>query len=215
MQGAKIVLLSSDAGLAATLEDALVPEGHSLVRVERRDQLLAILEGGTVDVAMIDLASPATPLSGEMHAFHKAAGAAIIVCLSDDCAKARAEMALKSGATKCLSRPPAKRELVAEVRELLEIETHRKELAACEDGAAACPLRKHVHERNHSRVRKRIMVAAVAVIIAALVAVPIVLAIMRSAANTAREADRKLDHIEEIRGYLQRDEQRELESRRR
>jgi hypothetical protein len=39
------------------------------------------------------------------------------------------------------------------------------------------------------------------------------MAMISSAASSAREADKRLDSIEEIRGYLQRDEQRELESR--
>ena len=213
-RGAKIVLLSSDADLAETLEAALAPEGHSLVRVERREQLLAILEGGTVDMAMLDLASPEAPAGGEMRAVHKAAGAAIIVCLADDAAKARADEALKLGATRCLARPPAKDELVSEVRRLLEVEVHRRELAACEDGSAACALRKPVRDgRNRARARRRITIAAVAVIVAALVAVPVVIAMMRSASRASAEAKDKLDAIDRIEGYLERDERRELESR--
>ena len=57
--------------------------------------------------------------------------------------------------------------------------------------------------------------AAIVIIVAALVAIPTIMAMMHSAADTAREADKKLDSIEEIRGYLQRDEQREIESRQR
>lgn len=212
-RGAKIVLLSSDARLAATLDGALGPEGHSLVRVERLEQLRAILEGGTVDMAMIDLASPEAPAGGTMRAVHKAAAGAIIVCLADDAAKARADEALKLGATRCFARPPAKEELVSEVRRLLEVEAHRRELAACEEGAAACALRKPVRERDHSRARRRITVAAVAVIVAALVAVPVIIFMMGSASRATTEAKNKLDAIERIEGYLERDERRELESR--
>ncbi|MHC5053575.1 MAG: hypothetical protein ACYTKD_02530 [Planctomycetota bacterium] len=216
-RGAKIVLLSDDPRLAGSLEAALTPEGHSIVRVERMDQVLAVLEGGTVDMAMIDLASPAAPAGGEMHAVHRAAGAAIIVCLADDDAKARAEEALRSGATRCLARPPAGDELVREVSRLLEVEAHRRALAACEEGAAACVLRKPVHGRDRVRARRRIAIAAalviVAALVAALVAVPVVMAVIWSASRATEEAKGKLDAVERIEGYLQRDEQRELESR--
>lgn len=212
-RGAKIVLLSDDAGLAASVETALGPEGHSVVRVERLEQILAILAGGTVDMAMIDLASPAAQGADAMHAVHGAAGAAIIVCLADDATKARAEVALRSGATRCLARPPAKDELVDEVSRLLEVKAHRKELAACEEGATACALRKPVQGRDRVRARRRITIAAVVVIVAALVAVPVVMAVMRSASRATEEAKDKLDAVDRIEGYLKRDEQRELESR--
>jgi flagellar basal body-associated protein FliL len=56
-------------------------------------------------------------------------------------------------------------------------------------------------------------VAAVAVIVAALVAVPVIIFMMGSASRATTEAKNKLDAIERIEGYLERDERRELESR--
>ncbi len=210
---AKIVLLTGDAGLSESLDQILGPEGHSLVRVERLEQVLAILERGTVDIAMIDLSSPELTGRDDIHAIHRAAGATVVVCLADDAARTRADEALKSGATRCLARPPARVELLSEIGRLLEVEAHRRDLAACEEGKAECVLRKPAPARDSRRARRRIVIAAVAVIIAALVAVPVVIAIMRSASRVAEEAKEKLDTVESIKGYLQRDEQRELESR--
>jgi len=211
--GAKIVLLSADAGLAASLESVLTPEGHSLVRLDRHEQVLAVLDGGTVDMAMIDLAAASAPSVAGMQALHKAADAAIIVCLSEDPEGAREKDILRSGAVKCLARPPERDELLEEIRRFADLAAHRRGLAACEGGDVECALKKPVHERSHGKVRRRIAVAAVAVIIAAILSVPVIMLLMRSAANTAREANKKLDSIDEIKGFLQRDEQRELESR--
>ncbi len=93
---------------------------------------------------------------------------------------------------------------------------HRRRLEECEQGVRECALRKPVAPRDRKRLRRRMLLLAVGVLIAAAVAVPVILAVARSAAERAGagidKVDRTLDSIQRAEGYLQRDEQRELES---
>ncbi|MHC4252704.1 MAG: response regulator, partial [Planctomycetota bacterium] len=217
--------------LVASLKLALSLRGNEVVEVASCDAALDVARTHGVDLAIIDLDLDPTPTGHDVRELRRVGRGCLVMCLADAASRGARDEATKAGATAVLARPqvgprqgrtqaarpPEKDDLLREVGRLLMVREHRRGLVACEEGEAACVLKQPVAPRSRSRFRRAATIAAVVVVALAAVAVPVVLKLWRSAAKVVEEggaaARDTAESIQRVEGYLQRDEQRELDAK--
>jgi len=205
------VLVADDDGQVRDLLRALLSgAGYAVEEAMNGQEAVEKALAYDIDLIITDLNMPQMSGREAIETLRRATRDTFIICITGEATRKEMDAAVHAGAVKCLRKPFAPQQLLSEVERLDLLAVHRRRLAQRErELLAAAPLQRR------GRHKKWLLVATLVVVAAGAIAVPVIIVMMRAAGKAADKVKDATDAIDRVEGYLQRDEQREIERDRR